>query len=216
MKPLAVISTGMITGVGLNAPASCAAMRCALDRFEETRFMDRGGEWIIGCTVPLDPPSRGREKLLRMAAAATTECFAQQKAVPPRQVPILLCLPETDRAGRFEGLDESLLAELCKQLELPVHPDSAVISNGRVGGVEAIRRAGELVEAGNPGCLVVGVDTFLVAATLAHFEERNRLLTSTNSDGFIPGEAGAAILLGPANNGLPHLQCLGIGFGQEK
>ncbi len=215
MKPLAVLATGMITGVGLDASSSCAAMRCALDRFEETRFMDKGGEWIIGSSVPLDPPSRGREKILRMTASVIAECFSSLQGLSPSKVPILLCLAEADRPGRIEGLDQSLLIDVSKQLKISLHPASGVIANGRVGGVEAIRRAGELIDQGYPHCLIVGVDCFLVGPTLASFEEKNRLLTSLNSDGFIPGEAGAAILLGPTDGGAHQMLCLGIGFGRE-
>ena len=38
---------------------------------------------------------------------------------------------------------------------------------------------------------------FLVAATLNAYNETRRLLTADNSDGFIPGEAGAAALIAP-------------------
>ena len=216
MKPLAVLATGMITGVGLDSPSSCAAMRCALDRFEETRFMDNGGEWIIGSAVPLDLPLRGREKLLRMATSVIAECLPALQGLPPSKVPILLCVAEEDRPGRIDGLDQTLLAEVTKRLGIALHPASGVIANGRVGGVEAIHRAGELIDRGSSHCLIVGVDSFLVGSTLASFEEKNRLLTSQNSDGFIPGEAGAAVLLGPADARMPQMLCVGIGFGQER
>ena len=42
--PLAITSVGMVTGVGLSAPASCAAIRCGIDNFQDTRFMDSYGE----------------------------------------------------------------------------------------------------------------------------------------------------------------------------
>jgi 3-oxoacyl-[acyl-carrier-protein] synthase-1 len=68
-----------------------------------------------------------------------------------------------------------------------------------------------------PYCLVVGVDTFLVAATLRAYEEKNRLLSSLNSNGFIPGEAAGALLLARAQEGpAPQFRCLGIGFGKEQ
>ena len=53
-QAVAITAVGMVTGVGLNAPASCAAIRAAIDNFQETRFMDDGGEWIMGCSVPLE------------------------------------------------------------------------------------------------------------------------------------------------------------------
>ena len=46
--------------------------------------------------------------------------------------------------------------------------------------------------------LVAGVDTFLVGRTLDAYHQAGRLLNEVNSNGFIPGEAAAAILsLGP-------------------
>jgi 3-oxoacyl-[acyl-carrier-protein] synthase-1 len=73
MQPLSVLASGMVTGVGLNAPSSCAAIRCAINNFAETRFMDKGGEWIIGSQVPLEQPWRGLAKLVRMVVPAIRE-----------------------------------------------------------------------------------------------------------------------------------------------
>jgi len=217
MNSVSIVATGMVTGVGLDAPSSCAAIRCAIDRFQETRFRDRNGEWIIGSEVPLSPPSRGREKILRLAAAAIAECVAAVPDVAAREIPLVLCVAEQTRAGRFEGLDQSLLGEIGQQLKMAVHGRSAVIVKGRVGGVEAIARASEMIRVGAPYSIVAGVDTFLVAPTLAFYEKKNRLLTSKNSNGFIPGEAAGALLIGPAGGGESvELRCLGIGFGQEK
>ena len=39
-QALAIVGSGMVSGVGLSAPASCAAIRCAISNFQETRFMD--------------------------------------------------------------------------------------------------------------------------------------------------------------------------------
>ncbi|XQC89195.1 TIGR02270 family protein [Pseudomonas aeruginosa] len=45
-QALSIVASGMVSAVGLSAPASCAAIRCALDNFQETRFIDQGGEWL--------------------------------------------------------------------------------------------------------------------------------------------------------------------------
>ena len=217
MKPMAILATGMITGVGLDAPAACAAIRCAIDLFQETRFMDQQGEWMIGSEVPLDPPSRGREKLVRMAASAIGECLAVPESTSVGQVPLLLCVAEENRPGRFAELDHTLLDDIGAVLKSPLHPASAVMANGRVSGVEAVLRARELLDDGHRFCLVAGTDTFLAAPTLAAFEREDRLLTSTNSNGFIPGEAGAAVLLSAAEENVPgQLVCRGVGFGREQ
>ena len=43
--------------------------------------------------------------------------------------------------------------------------------------------------------LIAGVDSYLTAATLAAYQERDRLLGSHCQDGFIPGEGAAAVLV---------------------
>ncbi len=212
-----------MTGVGLSAPAACAAIRCAIDGFNETRFMDKGGEWIIGCAVPLEQPWRGRAKLVQMVVPAIRECLAGAPGVPTTQIPCFLCIAEPDRPGRLDGLDGQLPIEINDALGMKFHPRSAVIARGRVSAAYAMEQARKLIhEQYVPCCLIVGVDSLLVGPTLAAYEERHHLLTSKNSDGFIPGEAAAAVLVGPLKASDPkdqstqQLACIGIGMGQEK
>ena len=206
----------MVTGVGLSAPATCAAFRAALSHFVETRFMDRGGEWVIGSPVLLDPPWRGLKKLEVMATAAIRECLAASGDIKPDRIPLLLCVAEPERPGRLSGLD-TLLDLVQAALGFRFQPRSTLLQRGRVGGMEALDMARKLIhEEGFPLCMVAGVDSFLVGPTLAAYEAKQRLLTSDNSNGFIPGEAGAAVLLGrPGAAGPEELRCLAIGFGRE-
>jgi 3-oxoacyl-[acyl-carrier-protein] synthase I len=218
MQPVSMIAAGMVTAVGLNAPSSCAAIRCAIDNFSETRFMDNGGEWIIGAQVPLEQPWRGLPKLVHMAAPAIRECLAHTGNVRPEMIPLLLCVAEKERPGRLAGLDDQLFHDIEAQLGVRFHPHSGIIARGRVAGALALAEARRLIyEERVPFCIIAGTDSFLVAATLASYEKAERLLTSQNSNGFIPGEAGAAVLIGaPGRSGQPELLCLGLGAGQEK
>src|SRR5207244_12768242 len=109
MKPVAILASGMVTSVGLNAASSCAAIRCGIDNFSETRFMDKGGEWIIGSQVELEQPWRGLPKLVHMVVPAIQECLAHARNATPEQIPLLLCVAEKERPGRLEGLDDQLL-----------------------------------------------------------------------------------------------------------
>ena len=59
MTPVAVLASGMATGVGLTAGATCAAVRAAVSNFAETRFKFNGEPWLLGCAVPLKPPRSG-------------------------------------------------------------------------------------------------------------------------------------------------------------
>jgi 3-oxoacyl-[acyl-carrier-protein] synthase I len=215
MKSIAIFASGMVTAVGLDAPSSCAAIRCAIDNFSETRFMDKGGEWIIGSQVPLEQPWRGLPKLVHMVVPAIRECLAQTGNVSPEMIPLLLCVAEKERPGRLEGLDDQLFADVQTELGVRFHPRSTVIPRGRVAGALAMIEASKLIRDERvPFCIIAGVDSFLVAATLAAYEQESRLLTSQNSNGFIPGEAGAAVLVGAQS--AADLLCIGIGTGQEK
>lgn len=100
---LSIVASGMVSAVGLSAPASCAAIRCALDNFQETRFIDQGGEWLLAASVPLEQPWRGRAKLLKMAARAIDEALRGQPDLDYAELPLLLCVAEGDRPDAARG-----------------------------------------------------------------------------------------------------------------
>jgi len=153
--------------------------------------MDKGGEWIIGAQVPLEQPWRGRTKLVKMVVPAIKECLASLEGIPPTKVPLFLCVAE---------------------------PESKVIAEGKVSGATALALARQwLYSRRSDYCIIAGVDSYLVAGTLAVYEEQSRLLTSQDHDGFIPGEAGAAIVVSaPAMARGVTVQCVGVGQGREQ
>lgn len=217
--PVAIIGAGMMTGVGLTEPASCAAIRCAINNFTETRFIARGGEWIIGSAVPLEQPWRGTAKLIKLLAGPVRECLELVADGAAEPVPLLLCVAERERPGRLDGLDNALFHEVQRELGITLHADSEMFADGRVGGALALRLARKLlyrVEAPHRHVIVAGVDTLLVGGTLTVYDERDRLLSGRNSNGFIPGEAGAAVLLTRADRVAGDaLVCTGLGFARE-
>lgn len=213
-----IAGAGMVCGVGLTAPAACAAIRSAMDNFQETRFMDSGGEWILGSSVPLEQAWRGRVKLVKMLALAVRECLNSEAQLNPSQIPLILCVAEPERPGRLEGLDDALFSELQTELGLHFHAKSRIIAQGRVAIAEALQYARQLIhQDGMNHVMIAGVDSLLVATTLRTYEEQERLLTENNHDGFLPGEAAAAILVSKPHLSVdPQLLCLGIGDGIEK
>lgn len=218
MSALSILSSGMVSAVGLSAPASCAAIRCALDNFQETRFIDAGGEWQVAASVPLEEPWRGRTKLVKMAARAIAESLAGVPGIDCAATPLLLGVAELDRPGRSDSLDTSLLRDIERELGVQFHGASTLIPRGRVSAGVALLNARRLIhEGGHRHVLIAGVDSFLNAATLSAFEQRQRLLTSRHSNGFIPGEGAAAVVVGaPVRQDAEQLICIGLGFGVEK
>ncbi|AGU47746.1 thiolase-like domain-containing protein [Variovorax paradoxus B4] len=213
--PIAIRRTGLVTSVGLSAPASCAAIRAKLTNPVETRFIDAEGERIMAHEVALEKPWRGRAKLARMAALAARECLADVAPDLWDEIPLLLCVAERERPGRLAGLDDLLFTDLQDLLGARFSADSLVVAHGRVGALVAFSRAQRLIGSdGVANVLVVAADSLLSWPTLSAYERGYRLLTAGNSNGFIPGEGAGALLLGrPGGDGL---LCTGIGFGMEK
>lgn len=176
---LAITGAGMVTGVGLNAPASCAAIRCGIDNYHETRFMDNGGEWLLGCEVPMGKSWRGKTKLLKMAASAIRECTERNVQIIPERIPLLLCLSEHERPGRVFGEDNQMFLDLQDELGVKFHEQSCVIAKGHVAIAEALKQARILIQERNiTHVLIAATDSLLVGPTLAHYEKHDRLLTS--------------------------------------
>jgi 3-oxoacyl-[acyl-carrier-protein] synthase-1 len=216
-SPLAVLGVGLVSGVGLTAAESCAAIRCGINNFQETRFTGSSGDWLIGSAVELEETWRGIRKLVKMAARAVHDCLDAAPGLDVRQFPLLLCTAEEDRSGRFQNLDRALLDGIERELGTALHPNSRVIAQGRVGGAVALLQARRMMLEGRcTRVIVAGVDSFLVGATLAAYDAAGRLLTPDNSNGFIPGEAAGAVLLGGQEEGtVTPLLCCGLGFARE-
>jgi 3-oxoacyl-[acyl-carrier-protein] synthase I len=216
-SPLAVLGVGLVSGLGLTASESCAAIRCGINNFQETRFIGSSGEWLVGSAVELEEPWRGITKLAKMAARAVRECLDAALGQDARQIPLLLCTAEEDRPGRFENLDRVLLDTIERKLGIVLHPNSRVVPQGRVGATVALLHARRMMHEGRCArVIIVGADTFLVGATLAAYDEADRLLRRDNSNGFIPGEAASAALLCAWAEGVEApLLCRGLGFARE-
>jgi len=215
VQPIAIAGTGLVTSVGLSGPAACAAIRARVTNPIETRFVPAGGEPIVGHSVPLEKPWRGLPKHVKMAAMAIVECLEGVERDEWAQVPLLLCVAETDRPGRLPGLDDQLVQDLQEQLAGRFANDSAIVPHGRVSVAIALQQARRLIhERDVPRVLLAAVDSLLMWPTLSVYERQDRLLTNRNSNGFLPGEAAGAVLLTRPGGG-PELLCTGIGFGVE-
>ena len=215
-QPIAIKSTGLLTSVGLSAPATCAAIRAKISNATETRFMGSDGEWIMAHQVPLEKPWRGLAKLGRMAAMAITECLEGVRREEWGKLPLLLCVAEKERPGRSDGLDDQLFLEIQKELGARFAPESAIVAHGRVSVAIALAQTRKLIGDGDHSMvLIAATDSLLTWPTLSVYERADRLLSPRNSNGFMPGEAAGALLVGPPG-GKGELLCTGIGFSMEK
>lgn len=213
---IAILKTGLVTAVGLSAAASCAAFRSKLTNPSETRFIDGGGEWIMAHQVGLAQPWRGVAKLAKMAALAIDEALQDIAHAEWDQLPLLLCVAEDARPGRTAGLDDALLLQIQSETGASFSPDSALIPRGRVSVAVALAQARALLASGRAQrVLIAASDSLLSWPTLSHYEQEDRLLTERNSNGFMPGEAAGAMLVGPPQMIAGELLCTGVGFAIE-
>lgn len=215
--PIAIQRTGLVTSVGLSAPASCAAFRAKISNPTETRFMGTGGEWIMAHQVPLEQPWRGLAKLARMAAMAIDEVLEDMADAERSALPLLLCVAEPQRPGRLQGLDEELFGRVEQELGFGFSDLSGVVPHGRVAVAVALEQARRLIhEQGVLQVVVAAADSLLYWPSLSHYQQAGRLLAPDNSNGFMPGEGAGALLIGPASGQAGEIACTGIGFGVER
>jgi 3-oxoacyl-[acyl-carrier-protein] synthase I len=214
--PIAILGTGLVTSVGLTTAACCCAFRAKITNPFETRFIDSSGAWIMSHQVGLDQPWPGLTKLAKMAALAIEEALQGLNKDQWHRLPLLLCVAEAERPGRMAGLDDQLLTQIQSELGVSFAQPSALVPHGRVGVAVALAQARALLASSKmPGVLIVSADSLLSWPTLSHYEREDRLLTESNSDGFMPGEGAGALWVGAVEGGSHQLICTGIGFGRE-
>lgn len=208
-----IVSTGMVTAVGLDAPSTCAAMRGRLDGFQETRFAGSNGGSLIGAPVPLPRNWIGEKRIAHLAAGAICEAF---EAFPRArgETALILCLAEQDRPGRPVRDNSALLRRIAEIVEIEPHARSRIVAHGRPSGHVALDQARRMIASGEaPYVMIAGVDSYLTAPAVAHYLGKRRLLTSDNPNGFIPGEAAAAVLCTLSKGG--GFRLFGLGLSRE-
>ncbi len=217
IPPLHIVATGMVTAVGLDAPSTCAALRARIDGFRETRFLGPAGDWLVGAAVPLPRNWIGTRRLAHLAAGAIVEALA---AAPGHEADaaLILCLAEEGRPGR-PVTDPAAFARMLGEIaEIPTTTRTRVIAHGRPGGFVALQTAHKILAEGQARAVVIcGVDSYLTGQSVAHYLGQNRLLVPGNANGFIPGEAAAAIVCTLASpGGGPGLRVAGVGLAREE
>jgi 3-oxoacyl-[acyl-carrier-protein] synthase-1 len=207
-----------VSPLGFNAPSSLAALRAGISAIGTVNLWDHeSGERIGGGRVALPQWEEGLPKFADLAAAAIEEVARAAHPLLLEEIPVLLGLPGTDRPGRIEGLDSEILSEIEARTGRAFHPETGVIARDRLSGLLGLLNARRLLDdRAVPACIVAGVDSFLERRGAHELMRRRRILTPTNSNGFAPGEAAAAVLVQRADEREgPALDVLGLGTGRE-
>ncbi|MBU3059272.1 hypothetical protein [Pseudomonas indica] len=222
---LSVLGHAMLTALGADGPSTCAALRAGLSGVKEGKLWD----FTIGEYLPVARPRlhqwwEGPTMLPALADPVIRQCqrLAQGLGLPHAtghapELPVLLILPPKDRPYRLDNLEQLMLDELAKRFDQPLPQGSGAMAGGRTGILPALRIAQQMIaDQLAPACIIVGVESFLRQALVEHYIGEGRLLCGTNSNGFIPGEAACAVLVGRCGaTARPELVIAGCGSGQE-
>jgi 3-oxoacyl-[acyl-carrier-protein] synthase-1 len=234
--PAEVVALGMVTPVGLCAAQTAASVRAGLGRFAESDFTDRQGEPVVmGRADGADLPalaaaleerelSPRHERMIRLGGTALAEAIGSALAeagggrAGHRPPPLCLGLPEA-RPEVSYPVGAELLEMLALQAGCALQlKGSRVFPAGRSAGLVALDHALTILDRREASSVVVGaVDSYWDAGLLDALDAEGRLKTSKVSDGFIPGEGAAFVVLAPitSKSGSGKAQIAAIGQGHE-
>jgi 3-oxoacyl-[acyl-carrier-protein] synthase-1 len=226
---LEIRASGAVTAVGLTAAQTCAAVRAGIRRFSpiEAQILEHI-EPRVGARVSAAPELRADDAswLLNLAARALQDCEPAGAGPEPEPAPVLLWLiPEAHRGHPLSTgvADNELLVRLEQLSGRRFAPGSRVLHSGAAGCIEALGVARELLVSGAATrCLIGGADSLLRRSDLDRLARENRLLGPTQSQGLVPGEAAAFILVAlpeaaPADTPSPsYVGVCGVGLDYER
>ena len=197
MAAIAITASGLVTGLGFNAPATLAALRAGITAVGQTSWVDReSGERLNGAKVGLPHWWEGIGKLAELVAPAIHECMMGARPERAEEIPWLIGVASPARPARHTDLETELFEELSARFGFRPHPESKILAMDQVGCAVALEMAGRLIDEGKARRVVVaGVDSFLHQPTLDVYIDKRRVRTPGNSNGFAPGEAGTAVLV---------------------
>jgi 3-oxoacyl-[acyl-carrier-protein] synthase-1 len=205
---LRVVGRGMCCSLGHSASATSAALNARITHFQQSRFVGQGGRRINAAMLH-GVDVWGMDRLAMMLQAVISEALAAEVgAVDHRETALLVCFAEHERSGM-----DSLTFR--QGIELTVapwgfHPKSLAIDCGKGGIAAGLMRASVMLKSQNlhhtepRRVLLVGLDSLLLAGTIEQLIGMDRLLTTSNSDGLIPGEGAAALWLESTHDASPR------------
>lgn len=213
--PLRVVAGGICCAVGYEAEAANCALRAGLDHFRESAFVSRGGDPVRVACLP-ETDTWGAARLGRWTGLAIAQCLA---AVPPAErdaIPAMLVGPDPERPMNATRVQFETLHRVQDTLRMRFARSSRLFPGGRAALGAALAHAWQLLARGEARrVLLAGFDSYLDAATINHYLHAERLLVPGNRDGFLPGEAAAAVLLEVGEPTAGGLHLVGLGLGEE-
>lgn len=208
-------AAGICCPVGYSLAAASCAIRAGMDHFQHSSFFDRSGRPLIAANVPL-PSIWGPARLVQLVKFAVLDCANRAGGIDPAHTVLLILAAERSRPNMDTQRYNALFSACETELEGSFSSGSAVFPLGRAGIGDALQHAASLL-ANDPTrrILLVGADSYLDAATIEHLLAEDRLISTTNANGFIPAEGAAALLLSSGDDSQAGLRIRGVGSADE-
>ena len=197
--PLWIIGAGAVTAAGMTAPQTCAAFRASLTGFEMMVLSDPFGAEQTVARIPAHWQLRSNDGvwIVNLAARAICEAMAEANAEGSRTA-LLLTPPESTRCHPCydEIAPADLLGQIIERTGHAFHRQSRAFDGGAAAGLAALSHAAALIAGGEVSHVVLaGVDSLVNDRDIARLATANRLQGKQNSQGLIPGEGAAAVVL---------------------
>ncbi len=196
-----IVGLGASTAIGRDAWSSAAAVRAGICGFSEHPYMiDTAGEPMKVALAPwLDVGVAGVDRFEALLFPALDQALEPLLLIhgATLNVAIALGLP-SERPGLPQNLQRQLFDRVSQRYR-GYFSVAAGFAAGHAAGLIATQAAtNKLAEGTLDACVVAGVDSYIEPLTLEWLEDNDQLHSAgplNNAWGFIPGEAGAALLL---------------------
>ncbi|SCY20838.1 beta-ketoacyl synthase N-terminal-like domain-containing protein [Desulfoluna spongiiphila] len=200
---IAITGLGMVSSVGHDVKTACASIRAGVKRPEKLQnfYADspKGyDEWedglVTGHSVLEGDVDDTEGRMCRLLSAAIDDIADDAGLVESDDLPLFLALPGKERdLFSDQTMDDYIIGN--KAL-FPHVSEVLSFPSGHAAGIMALERATEAIGAGKcDRALVAGVDSLIGFSNLSRLNRMNRLKTEMNSNGLIPGEAAAVVLV---------------------
>ena len=199
MHAIDIVAFGARTPVGTDAALSLAAARSGRCGFREHPFLvDAVGEPVRMAPVRgIDVQCSGLDRYEALLTSALDAALLERPRSAGKTIGLLLALPP-NRPGRPVALADELAARIPRRLGAKVQL-LEVFETGHAAALQGIERAAASLQRGTLAfCAVAAADSYLDPETLHWLESSDQLHGAgrfNNAWGFVPGEAGAAMLL---------------------
>ncbi len=203
--PAEILAIGMTTPVGLCAAQTAASVRTGISRLRESHMPSvNGGKLVMGLVDQEELPLLAEEledddlsprhlSMVRLGGAALAEL---PPADPAQAPPLLLGVAESHPRVKY-AVGQEMLRLLSVQAGRPHDQGrSRIYPMGRAAALLALADGLAMIEKGEVASVVVGgVDSYLDFSYLTALDTEGRLKSGAISDGFVPGEGAAFVLI---------------------